>query len=61
MLPRGEVGLIVAGVGLARGVINQQEFGVAVMVVLVTTVLATILLVPAFRSGLPGTRKTSNV
>jgi Kef-type K+ transport system membrane component KefB len=59
MLPRGEVGLIVAGVGLARGVINQQEFGVAIMMVLVTTVLATILLVPAFRSGLPGTRKAA--
>jgi Kef-type K+ transport system membrane component KefB len=60
MLPRGEVVLIVAGAGLAAGVIGTQEFGVAIMVVLVTAPLATILLVPAFGSGLPGTRRPSS-
>ena len=56
MLPRGEVALIVAGVGLAAGVIDRQEFGVAIMMTIVTTVLAPILLVPAFRNRLPGRR-----
>lgn len=54
MLPRGEVALIVAGIGLARGVIEQELFGVAIMMTIVTTVIAPILLVPAFRNGKPG-------
>ena len=57
MLPRGEVALIIAGIGLARGVIGVQEFGVAIMMTLVTTVLAPVLLVPAFRGDRPGTRR----
>ena len=31
MLPRGEVALIVAGIGLAEGIIGQGIFGVAIM------------------------------
>jgi Kef-type K+ transport system membrane component KefB len=56
MLPRGEVALIIAGIALSRGVIGQSEFGVAIMMTVVTTLIALILLVPAFRSGLPGRR-----
>jgi len=48
MLPRGEVALIIAGVALAEGVIGQDLFGVAIMMTVVTTVVAPILLVPAF-------------
>jgi Kef-type K+ transport system membrane component KefB len=55
MLPRGEVALIVAGIGLSSGVINQLEFGVAIVMTIATTVLAPILLVPAFHGG-PGLR-----
>ena len=51
MLPRGEVALIIAGIGLSRGVIEQDVFGVAIMMTVVTTVIATILLVPAFKDG----------
>jgi Kef-type K+ transport system membrane component KefB len=57
MMPRGEVALIVAGIGLARGVIESDIFGVSIMMTVVTTILAPILLVPVFRNGLPGTRK----
>jgi len=57
MLPRGEVALIVAGVGLSSGVITGSLFGVAVMMTLVTTLLAPLLLVPAFRLGGEGTRR----
>jgi Kef-type K+ transport system membrane component KefB len=57
MLPRGEVALIVAGVGLSRGVIEQDEFGVAIMMTIVTTVIAPILLVPLFTKGGSGLRR----
>ena len=51
MLPRGEVALIVAGIGLTSGVIDREVFGVAIVMTVVTTILAPILLVPAFRGG----------
>jgi hypothetical protein len=54
MLPRGEVALIVAGVGLAQGVINHEMFGVSIMMTLVTTVAAPPLLVKLFSSASPG-------
>lgn len=56
MLPRGEVALIVAGVGLSAGVINSSEFGVAIMMTIITTLLAPIILVPAFQTGGAGIR-----
>ena len=57
MLPRGEVALIVAGVGLSRGVIESDLFGVAILMTIVTTVMAPILLVPAFERGGSGLRR----
>ena len=56
MLPRGEVALIIAGIGLARGIIGQDLFGVAILMTVVTTVMAPIILVPLFRSGGSGRR-----
>ncbi|MCH7706573.1 MAG: cation:proton antiporter, partial [Chloroflexi bacterium] len=56
MLPRGEVALIIAGVGLARGVIDADLFGVSIMMTVVTTVASPVLLVPLFRSGGSGRR-----
>jgi Kef-type K+ transport system membrane component KefB len=44
MISRGEVGLIVAGVGLASGVIGQEVFSVMVIMVLVTTMVTPLLL-----------------
>lgn len=49
MVPRGEVALIVAGYGLTRGVVDQDMFGVAIMMTMVTTFLAPFFLVPVFR------------
>ncbi len=57
MMPRGEVALIVAGVGLSRGIIQADVFGVSIMMTFVTTVLAPIALVPIFQKGGPGTRR----
>ena len=59
MMPRGEVALIVAGVGLSRGVIEPDVFGVAIMMTFITTVLAPIMLVPIFQRGGPGSRKAA--
>jgi len=55
MLPRGEVALIIAGVGLAERAISQSIFGVSIMMTLVTTIIAPIALVPLFK-GRPGRR-----
>ena len=59
MLPRGEVALIIAGIGLARGVIGTDLFGVSILMTVVTTFLAAILLVPAFAKGGAGRRGDS--
>jgi Kef-type K+ transport system membrane component KefB len=44
MMPRGEVGLIFAGIGKAVGVVDEGLFSAVVLLVMVTTVLAPILL-----------------
>ncbi len=56
MLPRGEVALIIAGAGLTSGTITSDIFGVAVLMTIVTTVLAPVLLVPSFKRGGSGLR-----
>jgi len=56
MLPRGEVALIVAGVGMAEGIIGPTIFGVSILMTMITTLLAPIFLVPAFQSGGSGLR-----
>jgi Kef-type K+ transport system membrane component KefB len=56
MLPRGEVALIVAGIGLSRQLVGEVVFGVSIMMTLVTTVVAPVLLVPAFARGGSGRR-----
>jgi Kef-type K+ transport system membrane component KefB len=50
MVPRGEVGLIIASIGLTRGLIGQLEFSTAVIMVIVTATLAPIGLKWAFAS-----------
>jgi Kef-type K+ transport system membrane component KefB len=44
MIPRGEVGLIFAGVGRSAGILNPALFGAVVAMVLVTTVIVPPLL-----------------
>lgn len=55
MVSRGEVGLIIAGVGLAQGVIGQNEFAVAVLMVVATTLITPPLLRWSFRTPRPAT------
>ena len=48
MVPRGEVGLIVASVGLAAGIVTPPVYGMVLLVVVATTVIAPPLLPWAF-------------
>lgn len=57
MMPRGEVALIIAGVGLTEGIIGHDLFGVSIMMTVLTTLLAPMLLVPLFRKGGRGTTR----
>ena len=54
MLPRGEVALIMAGVGLSSGVLGSDLYGVAIIMTVITTALAPPLLSLSFRSGAQG-------
>ena len=63
MIPRGEVALIVAGIGLtakdAAGlpIINQELFGVVILMTLVTTIIAPPILSVSLKIKGRGTRK----
>ncbi len=56
MLPRGEVALIIAGIGLAEGVIGEEIFGVSILMTVITTILAPMGLVLLFRNKAEGRR-----
>ncbi|MCC6443207.1 MAG: cation:proton antiporter [Armatimonadetes bacterium] len=49
MIPRGEVGLIFASTGLARGIIDRADYAVTLVVVVVTTLITPPLLKALFR------------
>ena len=56
MMPRGEVALIIAGIGLSHGIIGQDLFGVSIIMTVLTTLIAPMILIPLFRSGGSGIR-----
>jgi len=49
MIPRGEVGLIIAGVGLTSGALTQDIYAAVVGMSIITTIIAPILLKHYFR------------
>ncbi len=57
MIPRGEVALIIAGIGITAGILDEQLFGVVIMMTLVTTLVAPPLLNMALRLPGRGTKK----
>ncbi len=57
MIPRGEVALIIAGIGITAGVLNEQLFGVTIMMTLITTLVAPPLLNMTLKIPGKGTRK----
>ena len=61
MLPRGEVALIVAGIGLTSGAIGQDIFGIAILMTLVTTLLGPMLLAGSFENPASGLRHPDDI
>jgi Kef-type K+ transport system membrane component KefB len=59
MVPRGEVGLIVAGAGLLAGAIGPDLFGAAVAVSIITTLITPSMLKPLFKRQKPQVAKAS--
>ncbi|MDR1948804.1 MAG: cation:proton antiporter [Spirochaetaceae bacterium] len=57
MVPRGEVALIIAGIGLASGVLDNQLFGVIILMTFITTLVAPPLLSASLRLPGSGARK----
>jgi Kef-type K+ transport system membrane component KefB len=49
MVPRGEVGLIIAAVGFLAGAISRELFGAAVVVSVITTLITPLMLKPFFK------------
>lgn len=58
MVPRGEVGLIIATLGLSAGVLNDKLFAAIIIMIVVNTVLAPPILVGLFNSAASGLRKS---
>lgn len=57
MIPRGEVGMVVAQIGMSMGVIPNHIYGIVVFMAIVTTVIAPPLLTWAFRGEEAGPPK----
>jgi len=61
MISRGEVGLIIAAVGIKEGLLHQSDFSAVVGVVILTTVLTPLLLrslFPKIKAAHPKAQKT---
>ncbi|OQY34606.1 MAG: sodium:proton exchanger [Spirochaetaceae bacterium 4572_59] len=56
MVPRGEVALIIAGIGIANGILDDSLFGVAIFMTLLTTLIPPPLLTALLKNGKLGTR-----
>ncbi|MCL2480723.1 MAG: cation:proton antiporter [Spirochaetaceae bacterium] len=57
MAPRGEMTLILAGIGLAMGILSQELFAVLVLMILITTLVVPPLLNASLKLPGTGTRK----
>ena len=60
MVPRGEVALIIAGLGLSNGFLSQEIFGIGIMMTLVTTVIAPPALIALFIPKKHGVKHPKN-
>lgn len=59
MAPRGEVGIVVAQIGLGLGVISDHVFAIVLFMAVATTMIAPPLLVPLFRGERPEPLETT--
>ncbi len=56
MVPRGEVALIIAGIGLSAGILPPTVFGVSILMIMATTIIAPPLFNQVISHGGEGTR-----
>ncbi len=59
MLPRGEVALVIASIGITNNLIGQSELSGTVLMVVITAILTPILLKLAFKGELNGGKDES--
>lgn len=57
MIPRGEVALIIAGIGLSSGLLQQEAFSVAIIMTFLTTLMTPPILSKLLDSDAPVLRK----
>jgi len=57
MAPRGEMTLILAGIGLAMGILNQEIFAMLIFMILLTTLVVPPMLNASLKLAGSGTRK----
>ncbi|MDR0324407.1 MAG: cation:proton antiporter [Treponema sp.] len=57
MAPRGEMTLIIAGIGLAMGILDQQIFAVLILMILITTLIVPPFIDLMLKRGGRGTHK----
>ena len=57
MIPRGEVGIVVAGIALAAGVVSEDVYAAVLGMVLATTIISPYLIKAAFGAPRNGGRK----
>ena len=60
MVPRGEVALIIAGIGVSSGLLSESVFGIAMIMTLGTTILAPPVLSALLKSPKKGLRKSGS-
>ena len=60
MLPRGEVALIMAGIGVSEGLIGTELFGVSIIMTMATTVVAPLILSRVYKEGVSGVKSEAS-
>ena len=60
MVPRGEVALIIAGIGMTAGILDEKLFGVVILMTLITTIVAPPLINSLLKMPGRGTRKETS-
>ena len=53
MIPRGEVGLVVAQIGLSQSAVSREIYGVAVLRAVATTIVVPPLIAIAYKEAVP--------
>ena len=50
MIPRGEIAILIASIGITQGLIDSQLYGAAIMITMITTLIAPPFLSLSFRN-----------